>query len=47
VRRRYLNLSSPLGRYGFAVLAILALANGQPIPGLICTGIALYAWKTR
>lgn len=46
-RRTRLNLGSPLGRYGFTILAGLALATGQTVPGLICAGIAYYAWKTR
>ena len=46
-RRNRLNLGSPLGRYGFTALAILALTTGQVLPGLICTGIAYYAWKIR
>lgn len=45
--RRRLNLTSPLGRWGFATLAILALTTRQTVPGLCCAGIAIYAWKTR
>ena len=45
--RRRLNLTSPLGRWGFTLLAILAITTGQPIPAVICTSIALYAWNTR
>lgn len=45
--RRRLNLTSPLGRNGFTILAILALTNGQYTPGLCCAGIAIYAWTTR
>lgn len=40
-------LHSPLGRWGFAVLAAFALLNNIIIPGLICTAIALYAWGKR
>jgi hypothetical protein len=48
VRRRHrLNLSTPLGRYGFTILAILALTTGQYLPGIACAGIAYYAWNTR
>lgn len=42
-----LGLHDPLARWGFAVLAAFALLNGLLWPGLICTAIALYAWKNR
>ena len=45
--RRRLNLTSPLGRWGFTLLALLAITNGQYAPALVCTSIALYAWNTR
>lgn len=40
-----LGLHDPLGRWGFTLLAAFALLNGLLLPGLICTAIALYAWK--
>ncbi|MGW4042979.1 hypothetical protein [Streptomyces sp. NPDC004721] len=50
-RRRHrstpLGLDSPLARYGFTALAVLALANNLPLPGLACTAIAIYAWRSR
>ncbi|MFJ8345067.1 hypothetical protein ACIQ9J_01560 [Streptomyces sp. NPDC094153] len=42
-----LGLDSPLARYGFTTLAVLALANNLPAPGLACTAIAIYAWHHR
>ena len=45
--RRRLNLTSPLGRWGFTLLALLAITTGQYAPGLVCADIATYAWKTR
>lgn len=42
-----INLHSALGRYGFTICAAAALLNGLLLPGLICTAIALYAWKNR
>ena len=44
---RRLGLHDPLGRCGFTVLAAFALLNGLTVPGLICTAIALYAWRNR
>ncbi|MFB6955480.1 hypothetical protein ACFCYB_00230 [Streptomyces sp. NPDC056309] len=51
-RRRHrtahrLGLGSWLGRWGFTVLAVVALANGLQLPCLICTAIAIYAWRSR
>lgn len=49
-RRRTLaqriGLHKPLGRYGFTVCAVFALLNGLFLPGLVCTAIAAYAWRT-
>jgi hypothetical protein len=42
---RHIGLHDPLGRWGFTVLAAFALLNGVLLPGLICTAVALYAWK--
>ncbi|MGW2938606.1 hypothetical protein ACWDA7_44145 [Streptomyces sp. NPDC001156] len=42
-----LGLSSPLGRWGFGVLAGLALLTDQTLPFLVCAAIAAYAWKNR
>ncbi|MFB7461269.1 hypothetical protein [Streptomyces sp. NPDC056188] len=46
-RRAPLGLDSWLGRWGFTTLAVLALANHQPGPGLACTLVAIYAWRSR
>ena len=46
-RRNRLNLASPLGRWGFTALAILAITNRQYTPGIACTAVAIYAWNTR
>lgn len=40
-----IGLHSALARYGFTACALLALLNGLYIPGLLCTAIAVYAWK--
>ncbi|MFJ5151391.1 hypothetical protein ACIQCF_07345 [Streptomyces sp. NPDC088353] len=42
-----LGLGSPLGRWGFTICALVALANGLQLPCLICTAIAIYAWRSR
>jgi hypothetical protein len=42
-----IGLHNPLGRLGFTVLAAFALLNGLLLPGLICTAIAIYAWRNR
>lgn len=44
---RRIGLHDPLGRWGFTVLAAFALLNGLILPGLVCTAIALYAWRNR
>ncbi|WP_176741395.1 hypothetical protein [Streptomyces sp. LUP30] len=44
---RHIGLHDPLGRWGFTVLAAFALLNGLILPGLVCTAIALYAWRNR
>ncbi|MFF7142282.1 hypothetical protein ACFZB5_13670 [Streptomyces nodosus] len=38
---------SPLARYGFTVLAVLALATAQTGPALVCTALAIHAWRHR
>lgn len=40
-------LRTPLARYGFTTLAVLALATAQPWPFLITTALATYAWRNR
>ncbi|MFD4968934.1 hypothetical protein [Streptomyces sp. NPDC058424] len=42
-----LDLGSWLGRWGFTVLAVLALANGLQPTCLVCTAIAIHAWRHR
>ena len=44
---RRIGLHDPLGRWGFTVCAVFALLNGLILPGLVCTAIALYAWRNR
>lgn len=44
---RHIGLHTPLARWGFAVCAAFALLNGLLWPGLTCTAIALYAWRSR
>ncbi|MGW5477674.1 hypothetical protein [Streptomyces sp. NPDC004008] len=41
------HFQSPLARWGFSALAVLAIATAQPGPFLACTVLALYAWKIR
>ncbi|WP_405611309.1 hypothetical protein [Streptomyces sp. NBC_01508] len=38
-------LTTPLARWGFTVLAGLAVATGQPVPALLCAALAYTAWK--
>lgn len=38
---------SPLARYGFTALALLALATGQPGPALVTAVLAAYSWRVR
>lgn len=38
---------SPLARYGFTVLALLALVTGQPGPFLVTAVLAAYSWRVR
>jgi hypothetical protein len=38
---------TPLARWGFTVLALLAIATAQPGPALVTAVLALYAWKIR
>ena len=38
---------APLARWGFTVLAVLALVTAQPGPFLACTAFAIYAWRCR
>ncbi|MDX3314668.1 hypothetical protein P1S61_37575 [Streptomyces sp. ME08-AFT2] len=40
-------LHTPLARWGFTVLAVLALTTGQTVPFLVTAAIATYAWRTR
>lgn len=41
------HLHSPLARYGFTTLTILAITTGQIIPAFITGTLAAYAWTTR
>lgn len=38
---------SPLARWGFTALALLALATGQPVPFLVAAVLAAYSWRVR
>lgn len=40
-------LATPLGRWGFTILALLATLTAQPGPALTTTVLALYAWRHR
>ena len=40
-------LRSPLARYGFTVLAAVAVLTAQPGPFLVCAALATYAWRCR
>lgn len=40
-------LRTPLSRWGWTLLAILALTSGQTIPFLITATLATYAWRNR
>lgn len=38
-------LRLPLARYGFTVLAFLALTTAQTVPFLVTAALATYAWR--
>ncbi|MEU1410120.1 MULTISPECIES: hypothetical protein [unclassified Streptomyces] len=38
---------SPLTRWGFTVLAAVAILTAQPGPFLVSAALAAYAWKIR
>lgn len=38
---------SPLARWGFTVLAAVAVLTAQPGPFLVCAALAAYAWRSR
>lgn len=40
-------LRTPLARWGFTLLALLAATTAQPGPFLITTALAAYAWRNR
>lgn len=40
-------LRTPLARWGFTILAILALTTAQTGPFLITTALATYGWRNR
>jgi hypothetical protein len=40
-------LRTPLARYGFTLLAFLALTTAQTIPFLLTAAVATYAWRNR
>ena len=44
-RRRRPVLGTPLARWGFTTLALLAVATGQPVPAFVCATLAALAWK--
>lgn len=35
---------TPLARYGFTLLAVIAALNGLWTPAILCTLLAAYAW---
>lgn len=41
------HLHTPLARWGFTTLAILAIYTGQILPALVVGALAAYAWTTR
>lgn len=40
-------LRTPLARWGFTALAVLALATAQTGPFLVTAALAAYAWRNR
>lgn len=38
---------TPLARWGFTACAAIALLTNQPLPLLVSTTLAAYAWKNR
>lgn len=38
-------LRRPLARWGFTTLAVVALFTAQTGPCLVCTVLAVYAWR--
>ncbi|MFG3276215.1 hypothetical protein [Streptomyces luteogriseus] len=38
---------APLARYGFTVLAAVALLTAQPGPFLVTAAFAAYSWRSR
>lgn len=48
-RRRMLlhHLHTPLARWGFTTLAILAATTNQVWPCAFATALAVYGWRTR
>ena len=38
---------TPLARYGFSVLAAVALLTAQPGPFLVTAALAAYAWRCQ
>lgn len=45
--RRRLALHTPLARWGFTTLTVLAIYTGQVIPALVTGTLAAYAWSSR
>jgi hypothetical protein len=43
--RRHIPRTTPLARYGFLTLTLLAATTHQTIPALICAALTAYAWK--
>lgn len=40
-------LGTPLARWGFTALAIVALTQAMAIPALVCGAVAYQAWEAR
>ncbi|MFJ2110592.1 hypothetical protein ACIOEX_01465 [Streptomyces sp. NPDC087850] len=41
------HLNSPLARYGFPTIAVLAVLNGLYPPAALCALLGALAWKNR
>lgn len=37
--------ASPLVRYGFLALTLLAITTNQPAPALVCAAVTALTWK--
>lgn len=45
MRRQLRSFRSPLAKWGFTTLAVLAFATAQPGPFLVTAALAAYAWR--